>query len=98
MRTRKCWLWPTSVADPLVLPGGGVLLRVAAGAVGGDELAGDLLAVAAGAAGDLVRADVELPLRAGALDPRRRAGMLEGEPLTRQVAEVGDVDDRVLVF
>src|ERR1700677_3365254 len=84
--------------EPFGFPGVVVVFCVAAGVVGRDQFAGDLGAVAFGAAGDLVGGDIELPFRAGPLDPARRAGVLEREAPGGQVVGVADIDDRVPVF
>src|SRR5712691_445148 len=83
------------LADPLVLPGRAVLLRVTARPVDRCELAADLLAVRPAAAGHLVGADVHLPAGACPPYPAVRPRVPEREALSGQVIAVVHVDDRV---
>src|ERR1700729_1223929 len=50
-----------------------------------------------GVARYLEGADVHAPLRAGPADPAGGAGMLEREPLRRQVVTVPDINDRIVL-
>src|SRR6185312_9257828 len=85
------------LADPFVFPCVVILLIVAAWPVDGDELAGYLLAVRGRSAWHLVRADVDLPLGTGAVDPAGGPWVLERKARGGQVVGVADVNDRVIL-